>query len=94
MAEDAKKLSRPMYDTFKNVVDENFAHEFSLYNGKALLCWGKEDTATPVDSAHQIDELIKDSRLEIYEGDHFAFLNHAKDISSKTEETFLATLSH
>jgi len=94
VAEDAKELSRPMYDTFKNVVDENFAHEFSLYNGKALLCWGKEDTATPLDSAHQIDELIKDSRLEVYEGDHFAFLNHAQDISTKTEETFLATLGH
>jgi len=94
VAEDAKKLSRPMYDTFKNVVDENFAHEFSLYNGKALLCWGKEDTATPLSSAEKIDELIKDSRLEVYEGDHFAFLNHAQDISTKTEETFLATLSH
>ncbi|WP_309498262.1 alpha/beta hydrolase, partial [Sulfurovum sp.] len=94
VADDAKELSEHMYQTFKNVVDEDFSKEFSLYHGKALLCWGKEDTATPLSSAKKIDELIKDSKLEVYEGDHFSFMNHSQDISTKIEETFLATLSH
>ena len=94
VAEDAKKLSRPMYETFKNVVDEDFSRDFSQFNGKALLCWGKDDTATPLSSAKKIDKLIKDSSLVVYEGDHFFFTNHTEDISKKVEETFLKHLAH
>jgi len=94
VAEDAKTLSEHMYQTFKNVVDEDFSKEFSEYHGKALLCWGEEDTATPLSSAKKIEKLIEDSKLIVYEGDHFSFLQHAKDISSKIEETFLETLGH
>ncbi len=92
VAEDAKKLSRPMYETFKNVVNEDFSHEFSKFHGKALICFAKEDTATPLSSGEKIAELIKDSHLEVYEGDHFFFTKNAQDIAQKTEKTFLATL--
>ena len=94
VAEDAKALSEHMYQTFKNVVDEDFSHEFSLYSGKALLCWGKDDTATPVSSAKKIDALIKDSKLEIYDGDHFFFTKHTKEIASSIQKTFLETIGH
>jgi pimeloyl-ACP methyl ester carboxylesterase len=92
VAEDAKSLSEPMYQTFKNVVDEDFAHEFSTYNGKALLCWGKEDTATPLSSAETIDELMKDSILKVYDGDHYFFMKHAEEVSKEIETLFLKTL--
>lgn len=92
VAKDAKTLSKPMYETFKNVVNEDMSSEFSAYNGKALLCWGKDDTATPLSSAKKIDALVKDSRLELYEGDHYFFMQNAEDISKKVEATFLATL--
>ena len=94
VAEDAKELNEHMYQTFKNVVDEDFAKDFKHYSGKALLCWGKEDTATPLSSAKKIDELIDDSRLVVYEGDHFFFLNNASAISKEIESTFLRTLEH
>ena len=94
VADDAKELSEPMYQTFKNVVNEDFSHEFSDYCGKALLCWGKEDTATPLASAEKIHALIKDSELIPYDGDHFFFMNHAEDISKNIEQTFLKTLEH
>ncbi len=94
VADDAKSLSEPMYETFKNVVNEDFSDEFAHYEGKALLCWGKDDTATPLSSAQKIDELIKDSTLEVYEGDHYFFMKHAKDVSAKIETTFLKTLEH
>jgi len=48
VADDAKKLSEIMYQTFKNVVNEDFTSEFKSYSGKALLCWGKDDSATPL----------------------------------------------
>ncbi len=92
IAEDAKELSQPMYETFKNVVDEDFRNEFALYEGKALLCWGEEDTATPLSSAHEIKKLIKDSKLQVYKGDHFFFMNSSQEISLEIEEIFLQTL--
>jgi len=94
VAEDAKTLSEHMYQTFKNVVDEDFSNEFKNYEGKALLCWGNKDTATPLSSGEKICELIADARLEVYEGDHYFFMKNAADVSSKIEETFLATLGH
>lgn len=94
VADDAKKLSEPMYQTFKNVVDEDFSKEFASYGGKALLCWGESDTATPISSAKKIDKLIKDSSLITYDGDHYFFLNHAKDVAQNIEKTFLKTLEH
>ena len=92
VAEDAKALSEPMYQTFKNVVDEDFSSEFSAYEGKALLCWGKDDTATPLTSAQTIHSLIKNSKLKVYDGDHYFFMNNAQDISNEIKETFLQTL--
>lgn len=93
-AEDAKTLSEPMYQTFKNVVNEDFSYEFSDYSGKALLCWGKEDTATPLSSAEKIHALIKDSTLKVYEGDHYFFMKNAEDVSKEIEAIFLKTLEH
>jgi non-heme chloroperoxidase len=94
VAEDAKTLSEPMYETFKNVVDEDFSSEFAQFGGKALLCWGEFDTATPLSSAEKINELIKDSTLEVYDGDHYFFMKNGDDISKHIESTFLKSLEH
>ncbi len=94
VSDDAKSLSEPMYQTFKNVVNEDFEYEFSQFDGEALLCWGEADTATPLSSGETINKLIKNSTLEVYEGDHYFFMNHAEDISLKIEKTFLQTLEH
>jgi non-heme chloroperoxidase len=94
VAEDAKKLSEHMYQTFKNVVDEDYANEFAQFNGKALVCWGKVDTATPLSSGEKIVSLINNSALEVYEGDHYFFMQNSDDISKKIEKTFLDTLGH
>jgi len=92
VADDAKELSEYMYQTFKNVVNEDFAEKFQAYQGKALLCWGEDDTATPLRSAKKIDALIEDSQLEVYAGDHYFFMKNAKDIAQKIEKRFLETL--
>lgn len=92
VADDAKTLSEPMYETFKNVVNEDFSDEFAAYSGKALLCWGEDDTATPLRSGKKIDSLISDSYLISYPGDHYFFMKNAEDISHNIQKTFLKTL--
>ena len=94
VADDAKSLSEHMYQTFKNVVDEDFSNEFKNSHSKALLCWVKSDTATPLSSAQKIQTLISDSSLEVYDGDHYFFMAHAKDVSQKVENIFLSTLGN
>jgi non-heme chloroperoxidase len=94
VASDAKKLSEPMYQTFKNVVNEDLSEQFAAYSGKALLCWGKADTATPLHTAHAIHGLINDSRLVEYEGDHYFFMKHGAEVSAEIEKSVLETLAH
>lgn len=93
-AADAKTLNEPMYQTFKNVVNEDFSDKFSHYKGKALLCWGDKDTATPLFTAEKMNELIDDSELKVYDGDHYFFIKHAEALSKEVENTFLETLGN
>ncbi len=94
VAEDAKQLSEIMYQTFKNVVNEDMTSEFKEYSGKALLCWGKDDTATPLWTAEKMNELIADSRLVVFEGDHYFFMQQADAVALEVEATVLQTLQH
>ena len=83
VATDAKNVSHEMYETFKNVVNENFESNFAKVSSKALLFWGKEDTATPLWTAQKINTMIPNSKLYPLEGDHFFFLKHTKFIEDK-----------
>jgi non-heme chloroperoxidase len=85
VAEDAKGLSREMYETFKNVVDEDFSEHFRKSVSKALLCWGDTDSATPLASAQKIATLMRHATLHVYPGDHYFFLKHAPLISAQIE---------
>lgn len=86
VAEDAKNLTSNMYETFKIVIAEDFSDEFKKYRGNALLFWGRSDTATPLFTAKKIATSIKSAKLFEYEGDHYFFMQNAKDISKKIEE--------
>jgi len=92
VAEDAKSLSEPMYQTFKNVVNEDYLDKFTKFHEKTLLFWGKEDTATPLSSAKQIVSVMKDATLYEYDGDHYFFMKNAQDVSAKIEAGFLSTI--
>jgi pimeloyl-ACP methyl ester carboxylesterase len=84
-SDDAKALSKEMYETFKIVVDEDMSGQFQVYGGRALLLWGDADTATPLESAEKIDALIEDSRLVVYNGDHYFFMKHADEVCKEIE---------
>jgi pimeloyl-ACP methyl ester carboxylesterase len=83
VAPDAQGMSHEMYETFKNVVDENFEDSFAKSKSKALCFWGKEDTATPLYTGEKIAGLIENSEFYPLDGDHFFFLQH-KDFIAQT----------
>jgi len=85
ISDDAKGMSQEMYETFKNVVDEDFESSFAKYRGTAILFWGKDDTATPLYTGEKIASIIKNSQLYTLDGDHFFFLKHAEFIKNKIE---------
>ena len=86
VASDAKELKQNMYETFKNVVDEDFSEKFRSFSNRALLFWGDKDTATPLATAYEIEKLIKNATLHVYGGDHYFFLQHAKEIATIIKE--------
>ncbi len=94
VAPDAQGLSQPMYETFKSVVNEDFSEKFRAYKGKALLCFGHQDTATPMWTAHKIAELISDSRVVEFDGDHYFFLEQGATVAKEIEKTVLKSLEH
>ncbi len=77
-------MSHEMYETFKNVVDEDFEANFTDNKSKVALCfWGKEDRATPLYTGEKIAHLLGDVPLYPLDGDHFFFLQH-KDFIAQT----------
>lgn len=80
MTDDAKGMPDNMYQTLKNVVDEDFSDRFANFRGKAILLWGENDTATPPSCGERIAELIQDSHLFMFPGDHYFFLQQAREV--------------
>jgi len=83
VAPDVQGMSHEMYETFKNVVDEDFEAEFAKSKSRALCFWGIDDTATPLYTGEKIAGLIENSKFYPLEGDHFSFLKHARFIAGE-----------
>jgi pimeloyl-ACP methyl ester carboxylesterase len=76
-----------MYETFKNVVDEDFSKIFEAYKKPALIFWGKDDTATSYKSGQKIHSLIQNSKFIAYNSaDHYFFLYNSKDIAQNIQK--------
>lgn len=87
IAPDAQGMSDAMYQTFKNVVNEDFTDHFKAFKNKALLCFGKKDTATPLWTGEIINTLIADSRLVVFEGDHYFLFQEGASIAREIEQS-------
>jgi len=87
VAPDAAGMSEVMYQTFKNVVNEDFTNHFKAFKNKALLCFGKADTATPLWTGEVISTLIADSRLVVFEGDHYFLFQEGASIAREIEQS-------
>ncbi len=81
-SKDVNMMSENMYETFKNVVDEDFSNSFLRYEGETFMFWGDKDSATTLSSGHIIHDLISNSKFKVYDGDHYFFLKYAKDIAN------------
>ena len=87
VAPDAAGMSEAMYQTFKNVVNEDFSEHFKAFTNKALLCFGKRDTATPLWTGEVINTLIANSRLVAFEGDHYFLFQEGVQIADEIEKS-------
>ncbi|MEA2111133.1 MAG: alpha/beta hydrolase [Campylobacterota bacterium] len=85
VAADAATLSPGMYETFKNVVNEDFTESFATFKGKALLCFGDADTATPLYTAYEIQKLMNNARVVEFDGDHYFFMNAPNNLHVNDE---------
>ena len=86
VAPDAQGMSHEMYETFKNVVDEDFEDAFRASKSRALCFWGEDDTATPLYTGEKISGLIENSKFYPLEGDHFFFLPQAQFIADEIKK--------
>ena len=80
-SKDVNEMSKIMYETLKNVVDEDFSSIFANLKSNSLIFWGIGDEATPLSSGEKIASLIKNSKFYPLEGDHFFFLKHGEFIA-------------
>jgi len=85
-SKDVENMPHFMYETLKNVVNEDYKEYFKNYNGLALIFWGKNDKDTPLESGKKIANLIENSYFYQYNGNHFFFLNHSKNIVKRIED--------
>ena len=79
VSKDVKEMSENMYETFKNVVDENFEEIFKSYNGDVIVFGGNKDTAVPFIAVKKQGELLK-SKPIILNGDHYFFFKNPQNI--------------
>lgn len=94
VAPDAQGLTPVMYETFKNVVNEDFTEKFRAFKGAALLCFGRQDTATPLWTAYKMAEVMDSARVVEFDGDHYFFLEQASLVAKEIENTVLKSLEH
>ena len=88
-SKDVNKMNQGMYETFKNVVNEDFTEIFKNYRGNAYIFWGKEDKATALSSGEKIHTLMQNSEFLSYNGDHYFFIKNANDITQRLENGIL-----
>ena len=89
-SKDVENMSQNMYETFKNVVDEDFTEYFKGFYNHTLIFWGETDTATSLASGKKISQLIKNSDFRSYPEDHYFFLKNSQDISNVIEKCIIS----
>lgn len=73
---DYKALAPEMRGTFTKVVRQDLTDEIRKITQPTLLIWGEEDTETPLWMGKKYHELVKNSRLTVMPGGHFACLSY------------------
>ena len=75
-----------MRATLVKVVNEDLEPLIHLVTCPTLLIWGDLDTATPIEDARKMEELIPDAGLVVCEGaGHFSFAQQAGKVNAALE---------
>lgn len=72
---DYKNASETMRKIMVEHVNTDITEEAKKVNCPTLLVWGTMDTAVPVERAYELEKIMKDAGVVIYEGcTHYAYL--------------------
>lgn len=76
VASDDYRAAGPLRPMLVRVVNEDFRHLLPAIKSPTLLVWGTEDDAVPLALAREMERLIPDAGLVVFEGaGHFAYLD-------------------
>ena len=79
---DYRNATPKMREILVKTVNEDLGECAKKIKCKALLIWGDNDTAVPVNQAKELDELIEDSKLIVLPGTHYLYLEKLGEVSS------------
>lgn len=74
---DYNNLNKEMYNTFKNIINEDLTNYYKDIKCDSLILWGQLDKDTPLKDAIKINELINNSELIVFKGaSHYSYLQY------------------
>ena len=80
-SDDYKKASEIMRGVLVKTVNTDLSEYAKKITAPTLLIWGSMDEAVPVKRAYELEKLIKDAGVVVYEGaTHYAYLERINDI--------------
>lgn len=72
---DYKNASPMMRKILVNTVNLDISNEIKKIKAPALIIWGTNDEAVPIERAYELEKLINDAGVVVYEGaTHYAYL--------------------
>ena len=72
---DYRNASPLMREILVNTVNLDITEEVKKIKCSTLIIWGTLDDAVPVERAYELEELIQDAGVVVYEGcSHYAYL--------------------
>lgn len=81
-----KTLSPIMRESYKKIVNEDLRGDAACIRGKVLMIVGREDRVTPLAEAEAYLAVMRDARIAMMDGDHFAFAQHPLAFNMIVEE--------
>ena len=81
-SEDYKNASPIMRDVLVKTVNEDLSNYAKKIKCQALLIWGENDEAVPVNEARELDDLLENSALIVLPGTHYCYLENLDRVIS------------
>ena len=79
---DYKNATPKMRDILVKTVNLDLSEYAKKITCEALLIWGENDTAVPLDEARELDSLLKESALIILPGTHYCYLENLDRVTN------------